>query len=155
MTLRTRPRTGDDSVPALSVQVQRTVRFEEVDAMGIMWHGRYAGWLEDGREALGGRYGIAYLDFFEKGVLLPIKLLHLDFRLPLRYRQECAVVARLLWNDAALLEYEYDVLDDEGRIATRARTTQLMTGTGGELLLERPPFYESFCARWRAGDLPA
>ena len=46
-------RRSTPEVPSLCVSAQRTVRFEEVDAVRFMWHGRYASWLEDGREAMG------------------------------------------------------------------------------------------------------
>lgn len=37
----------------LCVTTQREVRFEEVDVMRIVWHGRYASYFEDGRVAPG------------------------------------------------------------------------------------------------------
>ena len=39
--------------PTLSVTKTLTIRFSEVDAMGIVWHGSYALYFEDAREAFG------------------------------------------------------------------------------------------------------
>ena len=36
-----------DAPPPLRVDVGRKVRFEEVDSMGIVWHGHYASYFED------------------------------------------------------------------------------------------------------------
>lgn len=148
-----RRRTPPSGVEPLRVSISRTVRFEEVDAARIMWHGRYASWLEDGREAMGRRYGIGYLDFLEHGVFVPLKLFHLDFRLPMRYGQTYAVRTELLWNEAAVLEYTYCIEDADGRVTTTASTTQLMLGSDGGLLVEAPEFYKNFCARWRQGEI--
>ena len=147
---RRRPRS-DDGVPPLQVRIERSVRFEEVDAMSYMWHGRYASWLEDGREEIGKRYQISYLDFFRHGVATPIKLFHLDFRQPLRYAQTYSIHVSLLWNEAALLDFEYTLKDNADAVTTTGRTTQLMISLDGELLLEQPAFYKAFCERWRQG----
>lgn len=39
--------------PTLSVTKTLTIRFSEVDSMGIVWHGSYALYFEDAREAFG------------------------------------------------------------------------------------------------------
>ncbi len=151
--LRVRHKNFDsrEGVPELHVRVERTVRFGEVDAARIMWHGHYASWLEDGREALGRRYGISYTDFLEHDVIVPVKLLQLNFRRPLCYGQTYVIHAMLLWNEAATLDFSYYIEDAEGSITTTASTTQLMLGLDGNLLLEQPEFYRLFCEGWRKG----
>ncbi len=84
-------REGDP--PPLRTLVQRRVRFEEVDPMGIVWHGRYVGYFEDGRVALGSRYGIGYEDFFRFGVPAPIRQLQIDYLAPLRFGDEFTIEA--------------------------------------------------------------
>lgn len=56
-------REGDP--PPLRAQIKRQVRFEEVDSLGIVWHGRYPSFVEDARDYLGEKYGISYVDFFD------------------------------------------------------------------------------------------
>jgi len=146
---RHRRRTADSGVAPLRACIERTVRFEEVDALDYMWHGRYASWLEDGREAFGKLHHLSYLDFFQHGVAIPVKLFHLDFRHPLRYAQTYSIHAALLWNEAAVLDFAYEIRDSGGTITTTGYTAQLMLSPGGELLLEQPTFYKEFCARWR------
>lgn len=117
--------------------------------MQYMWHGRYASWLEDGRDALGTAYSLNYLDFFQHGVSIPLKLFHLDFHQPLRYGQTYSIHASLLWNAAAALDFEYTLMDNEGIVTTTGYTTQLMLSLDGKLLLEQPAFYKEFCEKWR------
>ena len=38
------------------------VRFNETDSLGIVWHGNYITYFEDGREDFGIKTGISYLD---------------------------------------------------------------------------------------------
>ena len=48
------------------------VRFSEVDSMNIVWHGSYALYFEDAREAFGARYGLDYLNIFANGYYAPL-----------------------------------------------------------------------------------
>lgn len=146
-----RRRLSDSAVPPLTVSVKRTVRFEEVDAVRYMWHGRYASWLEDGREALGQKYGLSYLNFLDHGVIVPLKLFHLDFQHPLRYGQTYTIHAELLYNEAAALDFQYSITSDDGLVTTTASTTQLMLDIDGGLRIDPPDFYKQFCERWRQG----
>ncbi len=148
-----RPRLPDPHAPAaLTVSLPRRVRFEEVDSLHMMWHGNYTSWMEDGREAVGEKYGIHYLDFHSNGVVIPIKTINLDFKQPLRYRETYSINTTLHWNEAALLEFCYTITGSSG-LMTVAHTTQLMLSTEGTLLLEAPEFYRDFCRRWRGGQL--
>jgi acyl-CoA thioester hydrolase len=139
--------------PPLKVVCERTVRLEEVDALGIVWHGRYAGYLEDGREEMGRRYGLTYLDFKEAGAILPIRRLHVDYLRPLLYLEKFSVECLLHWHEAARLNMEYRVLKTDGQLASRGYSIQMMVDLSGELLLETPPFFQEFQRHWREGTL--
>lgn len=137
----------------LTVTCRRVVRLDEVDVLGIVWHGRYAGYLEDGREEIGRRYGLSYGQFKEAGAVLPIRCLHVDYLLPLRYRENFMVEAALHWHEAARLNMEYKIYNSEGQVATRGYSVQMMVDLDGNLLLEAPGFYRDFQGRWREGRI--
>jgi acyl-CoA thioester hydrolase len=143
----------DGDPPPLRTVVQRRVRFEEVDPMGIVWHGRYPGYFEDGRVALGSRYGIGYEDFFRFGVPAPIRKLQIDYLTPLRFQQEFEIEALLHWSDAARLDFEFLVRGVDGTLAATGCSVQLLLDTAGELLLVPPPFVRALRERWQAGEL--
>ncbi|MDR1922328.1 MAG: acyl-CoA thioesterase [Candidatus Adiutrix sp.] len=139
--------------PPLSVVVERAARLEETDLLGIVWHGRYAGYLEDGREAFGRRYGLSYLEFRAAGAVLPIRILHLEYLAPLKYLEAFAVEATLHYNEAARLDMEYKIVNQKGETVTRGYSVQMMVGLDGVPLLEAPPLYLNFQKRWREGLL--
>ena len=144
-------REGDP--PPLRMLVQRRVRFEEVDPMGIVWHGRYPGYFEDGRVALGNRYGIGYEDFFRHGVPAPIRRLQIDYLAPLRFQEDFEVEAILHWSESARLDFEFLIRDAAGTLAATGCSVQLMLDPAGGLLLLPPPFVRDLRDRWRAGGL--
>jgi len=146
---------SDPAAPAaLTCRVERRVRFEEVDTLGIVWHGRYPSYLEDVREALGDRYGIGYMDFFANGVVAPIKQLYLDYHLPLHLHEKLTIEGRLHWTEAARLNLDYRIYNAEGRLATSAFSIQMMLDRHSlEILMITPPFYREFLERWQGGIL--
>lgn len=146
-----RPQPGDP--PPLLARVTRVVRFEEVDPMGIVWHGRYAGYFEDARVALGDRLGLGYMDYYANGVMTPIKKLHLDYHLPLRFKESFTVEAALHWSEAARINMAFTIYNSDEKVATTGCTVQLMLDREGTVLLLPPPFHREFLERWRAGAL--
>ena len=137
----------------LRVTVERTVRFEEVDPLGIVWHGRYPGYFEDARVAFGDRYGIGYMDFYRAGILAPIKKLHVDYQRPLRFSDPFTIEGVLHWSEAARLNFEFILRNASGEVTTSGYTVQMLMDTEHTVLLVPPPFYQQFCARWAKGEL--
>lgn len=139
----------------LIATIARVSRFEEVDAMHIVWHGRYPSYFEDARVAFGGLYGLGYMDFHREGVLVPIKQMFIDYLVPIRFAQEIAITARLHYSEAAKLNFEYEIKDAaSGQLLTTGFTIQLFLQTKtSELLLGQPDFYANLCARWKEGRL--
>ena len=142
-----------DAPEPLRAIVRRRVRFEEVDPLGIVWHGRYPGYFEDARVALGEKYGIGYLDFYQQGVVTPIKKMHINYIRPLKYAEEFTVEAIMHWTEAARMNIEYIIRNNNQQITTTGYTVQLFMDIQQNLLFSSPPFYMEFCERWKAGKL--
>lgn len=153
MPLPTYFRLEPDAPPALTATVQRPVRFEEVDALGIVWHGRYASYFEDARVTLGDKHGVGYLDLHRHGVTAPIKQLRVDYVLPLVFGETVSVEAALHWTEAARLNYSYTIRNGRGEVATTGCTVQLFVDANGRLEVCQPEFLAEFMARWKRGEL--
>ncbi len=121
--------------------------------MRIVWHGRYPGYFEDARVALGSRYGVGYEDFIRHGVPAPIRRLQIDYLTPLRFREEFEIEAILHWADAARLDFEFLIRTTDGSLAATGCSVQLMLDLEGEVLLVPPPFVRAMREQWRAGAL--
>lgn len=147
------PARPGDPAP-LRASVERVVRFEEVDPLGIVWHGRYPSYFEDARVAVGEKYGIGYLDIYRQGVLAPVKKMHIDYHRPLRFGESFTIEGILHWSEAARLNHEFIIRDHDGHLATSGYTVQMLMDTAENVLLLHPPFMQAFLDRWRAGELP-
>lgn len=146
------PFRQEDPLP-LRHTVERRVRFEEVDALGIVWHGRYPSYFEDARAALGERYGVGYMDFHKQGVVAPIKRLYVDYHQPLKFQETFTIEGILHWSDAARINTEFILRDSLGQVTTTGYTVQVMLDFDEELLMVPPAFYVEFRERWKAGAL--
>ncbi|UFS69367.1 acyl-CoA thioesterase [Geomonas sp. RF6] len=139
--------------PSLSVTVERQVRFEEVDPLAIVWHGRYPSFFEDARVAFGAKYGVGYLDCYRNGFLTPIKKMHVDYFRPLSFPEPFTIEGILHWTPAARLNFEFIIRNGEGEVTTTGYTVQMMVDTEQNVLLIPPPFIRDFLDRWQAGEL--
>jgi Predicted thioesterase len=144
---------GSPAPTPLRCCTKRPVRFEEVDSLQIVWHGRYPSYLEDGRMAFGTHFGLGYLVMYEAGLVAPIRQMHIDYIAPLRFDQTCTIETTLLWNDAAKLVFVYRLFDESGSLLTTAYTIQLFVTTEGEMCMGYPDFFQQFCNRWKRGEL--
>jgi acyl-CoA thioester hydrolase len=118
------------------------IRFSEVDSMGVVWHGNYIRYFEDGREAFGDRYGINYLDFYKQGVMIPVVKITCDYKKPLVYGDTAIVETRYVNCEAAKLQYDYTVYHGTtNEIIATGSSVQVFLNRDMELLLDAPPFF--------------
>jgi len=146
------PAQPGDPAPLMAATTRR-VRFEEVDPLGIVWHGRYPSYLEDGRSAFGDRHGLAYLDMAANRYLGPIVSMHLDYHSPLQFGEEMRIETTAHWSEAVKLLFSYRILGPDGRLACTGHTVQLLLALDRRLLLAFPEHLEAFRQRWRKGEL--
>ena len=131
---------GNDIV--LSVEKQIEVRFSEVDMMNVVWHGSYALYLEDAREAFGARYGLSYHRYIEENIFAPIVRMSIDYRHPLRYGMKPVVKITYCPTEAAKIIFDYEISDpDDGTVFVTARTVQVFMDRDYILFWESPDFY--------------
>ena len=144
---------GKPAPAPLLCTVTRTARFNEADALRIIWHGHYASYFEDARVAFAKLYGITYQQLDAEGLKTPVKQLHVDYHAPLLFDHDYSITAGLFWNEAARMDMEYVIRDMEGNVKARGYTVQMFTSPEGSLCFAKPAFYENFYPRWVAGNL--
>lgn len=142
-----------DAPSPLSVSLKRRVSFSEVDPMGILWHGRYALYFEDANEELGRRCGMSYQDFRREKLRAPIVQFHVDYFSSPLLAEKVTIVGRLIWNEGARLDTEYEILKADGKLAATGYTVQMFVTATGEPLLVSPPMLVRCRELWKIGQL--
>jgi len=115
------------------------VRFNEIDAYHVAWHGHYVAWMEVGRSELAGRFGLDADQLAAEGFLAPVVTLELQYRKPLRYGEEAWVRTTIRRTDTATLEFACRIVGADGALAAEGRTLHALTDMEGVLQYRVPP----------------
>jgi acyl-CoA thioester hydrolase len=122
------------------------VRFNEADPLGIVWHGHYIRYFEDGREDFGRLYGIGYLDFFNNGFVIPVVNVDCSFKKSLRYGDSVIVETSFIPCDAAKIKFSYRLFNKKTGelVATGSSVQVFLDKEHSSLQLLNPPFFEEW-----------
>lgn len=128
----------------LTVTQWGEVRFNEVDSLGIVWHGHYITFFEDGREAFGRQHGIDYLTVQAAGYTTPIVKSVCEHKLPLRYGDKFSVETIFIDTPAAKIIFRYKIFNAQHDLVCLGETIQVFLDKDGLLTLNTPDFILSW-----------
>ena len=135
--------------PALIDRTTLRVRFSEVDAMQIVWHGEYIRYFEDGRESFGRNFDIAYMDVFNSGYTIPMVEINCQYKFPLKIDDRAIVETRYINSDAAKIIFEYSVFrESDNLLVATGRSVQVFLNRDFELELVSPDFFVEWKKKW-------
>jgi acyl-CoA thioester hydrolase len=116
------------------------VRFYEVDAYSVVWHGHYVGWFEVGRNELTEKFGMGPLQLKEKNLLAPVVELNCEYKFPATFGESLLIQTTMERTEVAKLIFHYRVLSQKnGKILATGFTTHVLTDFNGNLLYRVPP----------------
>ena len=115
------------------------VRFNEVDAYGVVWHGHYIGWFEAGRNELTDRFQMGPLQLKDKNLLAPVVEVSCQHKLPATYGDSLIVQTTMERTEVAKLIFHYRILHREsGKVLATGSSTHVLTDLKGNLLYRVP-----------------
>jgi acyl-CoA thioester hydrolase len=116
------------------------VRFYEVDAYGMVWHGHYVGWFEVGRNELTEKFDIGPLQLKEKNLLAPVVEMTCQYKLPTTFGDLVVIQTTMERTEVAKLIFHYRILfQRDGKVLATGSTTHVLTDLNGNLLYRVPP----------------
>ena len=125
------------------------VRFNELDPLGVVWHGNYIKYFEDGREDFGLKHGISFTNLKEQGIMAPIVSVKCDYKRFVKYAEKLIIETTYIDNPAAkfILNYKISRKGNDELVA-EGSTIQVFTNTEGDLLLVPPAFAIEWKRKW-------
>lgn len=142
----------DNSPAPVSASVTRRCQFSEVDALAIVWHGRYVSFFEEAATELGHKCGLTYEAMREAGVAAPVAQLHIDYYRPLRINERFSVRASVIWCEGTRLNTQFVITGEDGSCACAGYTVQMFVETAtGVVCIFPPPLLTAFHYQWQAG----
>lgn len=135
---------------ALSTTIRVQVRFSEIDALRMVWHGNYVRYMEDAREAFGREHGLSYPLIFDNGFFAPVCDMHLRYHKTASLDDVLLVAIFYRETIAGKLVFDYEIrLEKDNSLILKADTTQLFTTHSGEFYPGDPDFF----AEWKNAHL--
>jgi|SRR4051812_21816084 acyl-CoA thioester hydrolase len=129
------------------------VRFSEVDALGIVWHGHYLKFFEDGREAFGRQYELGYLDIHRQEFVVPLVKVNIDFKRTVKYGDTIIIETSYIDSPAAKIIFNYKLYraSDSALVAT-GESIQVFMDLKQELYITMPPFFSEWKKKFMANQ---
>ena len=127
-----------------------TVRFNEIDAYRVAWHGHYVAWMEIGRTALAGQFCLDADQLQSAGYLGPVVELSVKYLQPARFNDRITIRTRLLPSETATLVFESLIMGPDARKLASGRSTHALTDLNGVLQFRMPPVVAERVERMRA-----
>jgi acyl-CoA thioester hydrolase len=111
------------------------VRFREVDAYGVAWHGHYADWLECARQRYAAAFGFDLAGELARGYTAPMVELSVKYRRPARFGDRLLVEVRTGDDPRLVFDFRYRIRRPaDGELLATARTLQVLVGPRGLLV---------------------
>ena len=98
------------------------VRYGETDQMGVVYHGKYADYLEIGRTEWLRQLGITYKKMEEEGIILPVIHLKIDFRKSAKYDDLLTVETKLYQRPLVKIAFDYKIYNESRELLVEAHT---------------------------------
>lgn len=135
----------------LSYKTEVAVRFNEADPLGIVWHGHYVRYFEDGREAFGQEYGLSYLDVYNQGYAVPIVSLQCDYKRSLRYGDRMIIETIYTPCEAAKLLFSYRLFNAATKVlVAKGSSVQVFLDLkNNSLHLTNPAFFVEWKEKYK------
>jgi acyl-CoA thioester hydrolase len=129
----------------LTNRTKINVKFSEVDSLGIVWHGNYIRFFEEGREAFGEEFDLRYLDIYKRGYITPIVQISLDYKRPLTYGESMIIETTYVDCEAAKIIYNYKIFRNTDKaLVVSGSSTQAFLNLERQLVLTIPPFFQKW-----------
>jgi acyl-CoA thioester hydrolase len=114
----------------LKAEIQIKIPFQDVDVMGIVWHGNYLRYFEEVRAELLDKVDYGYFQMKDSGYAWPIVDARVKYIKPLHLQQIIQVKARLVEYECQI-KIEYEIFDVEtGERTTKGYTKQVAVDMG-------------------------
>ena len=109
----------------LSITVEHTVAFHELDPMNVVWHGNYVNFFELARAALLDKIGLSYTTMYQLGYIWPVVKLQCKYIRPAHLGQRLSIQARIT-DYRNTLTMEFSIHDAaSGELITKGKTMQM------------------------------
>ena len=98
------------------------VRYGETDRMGYMYYGHYPEYFEASRTEMIRSLGLSYKEIEDQGIIMPVKSLSVDYKVPAFYDEVLTVKSILKILPEVKLDIDYEIYNDKKQLVCTGNT---------------------------------
>ena len=136
-----------------SAQTTVRVRYSETDQMQYVYYGNYAQYFEMGRVEALRSCGVSYKFLEDRGVMLPVVNLNVDFKSPGLYDDLLTITTCINELPSVKIRFTYEVRNQSDQLVATGETTLVFIDADSRRPM-RCPEHVMDALRNKAGDQP-
>ncbi len=105
-----------------SSETKIRVRYGETDRMGYLYYGHYPEYFEVSRTDMIRQLGLSYREIEDSGIIMPVRSLKVDYKLPARYDEILTVKSILTSLPLVKLDIDYRIFNENGELVCTGNT---------------------------------
>ena len=122
-------------------KIYKTVLPQHSDHAGVMWHGSYFNWLEEGRINALSKAGINYFDLNKKGFELPLIDTSIKYILPLRIGDNITIESLFKIDSSPKIKISSKFINENKKVMTMAEVNLVLVDKNNfSIIRKRPDF---------------
>ena len=122
-------------------RINKTVLPQHSDHAGVMWHGKYFNWLEEGRINALYKAGISYFELTERGFELPLIDASIKYILPIHVGDNITIESLFSIGKGPKIKINSKFINDSNNILTIAEVNLVLVNRiNFSIVRKRPDF---------------
>jgi acyl-CoA thioester hydrolase len=117
------------------------VRYGETDRMGYLYYGHYPEYFEVSRTDMIRSLGLSYKEIEDMGIILPVRNLKVDYKIPARYDELLRVKSCLMKLPEIKLDIDYEIYNQEDKLICTGNTVLAFVDTKSRRPRRAPDFF--------------
>jgi acyl-CoA thioester hydrolase len=124
------------------------VRYGETDQMGYVYYGNYALYFEEARTELIRSVGLSYKELEQKGVMLPVVNMNVEYKQPAVYDELLTITTCIKGNIGRKITFVSEVYNEAGNKLNTAEITLVFITVESGKVISCPDFLKSKLSKY-------
>ena len=117
------------------------VRYGETDRMGYLYYGNYPEYFEVARTDMIRSLGLSYREIEDSGIIMPVRSLKVDYKLPAKYDELLKVKSCLNKLPEVKLDIDYEMYNEAGAMICSGNTVLAFVDANSRRIRRAPEFF--------------
>ena len=124
------------------------VRYGETDRMGYLYYGNYPEYFEASRTELLRSLGLSYREIEDRGIILPVRNLTVEYKHPALYDELLLVRSIIRKKPEVRLDIDYEIYNEKEVLICKANTILVFVNAGTGKPCKAPDFFMDAVAKF-------